>query len=86
MQLKCFPQCLLPPPPIIYFSSKCLPINPDLPACSVKSCYPRNEAVLDMGFSVLLVLQLCFLSLLALLGLVHFNEEVNANSYSQGLL
>lgn len=81
MQVKCFLQCLLPSPPIIYFSSKCLTINPHLPA-SVKSSYLRNGTLLDMGFPILLTLQLCFLLLLVLLELVHFYEEINANSYS----
>ena len=44
----------------------------------------QQAALLDAGFSVLLALQLCFLLLPALLGLVHFYEEVNANSYWQG--
>lgn len=44
MQLKCFLWCILPPPPILYFYSKCLIINPGLPVHNVKLRYPWSFA------------------------------------------
>lgn len=49
MQLKCFLRCVLPPPPILYFSSKRLIINPGLPVCNVKWSYLWNFARYGMS-------------------------------------